>query len=241
MAGPLDFFTPGPWTDPNQPSAAQTFQDPRAQAALLQAGLNLMSGPTWGDTAGSQIARAVGSAGEATGRIEAADIKQQDSDTKAQLREAQAGAATARSGQAASGADLARERLGIARVAEEGKNQRNVLGGRIRLSGMYQQYLKDLAKQNADPLKTTPAVEPLGMQEWIQNNPTLRTLGLVPTGADIPAPEEGGGAPGAPMTGGSVGAPEAPRDPKLRTSGTTYHTPRGDLTWDGTQWQTPTR
>lgn len=197
MAGPLDFFSPGPWTDPNQPDASsqlsQTFNDPRAKAALLQAGLSLMAGPTWGDTGASQLARAVGTGGEAVGRGEAMDIKAQEADSKDQLREAQAGAATARSGQAATQADLARERLGIARVAEQGKTDRNTLGGRIRLSGMYQQYLKDLAKRNADVMKPpgSPAEVPLDMQNWIKNNPTLNTLGLIPPGAENPAPEEG--------------------------------------------------
>lgn len=186
MAGPLDFFSPGPWTDPSQqPGPAQQqimgfLQDPKGQAALLQAGLGLMAGPTWGDSGASQVARAIGSGGEAIGRQESADIKQQESDTKSQLREAQAGAATARSGAAASSADLARERLGIGRLQEEGKRDRAMLGGRIRLSGMYQSYLKDLAKRNADPLRTGAPEVPASMQDWIKQNPTLKTLGLIP-------------------------------------------------------------
>lgn len=240
MAGPMDFFSPGPWVDPNQqqgPAQQQMMgflQDPRGQAALLQAGLGLMGGATWGDTPASQIARAVGSGGEAVGRQEAADIKQQESDTKAQLREAQAGAATARSGAAASTADLARERLGIARTQEEGKRDRAMLGGRIRLSGMYQNYLKDVAKRNADPLRTGAPEVPVGMQDWIKQNPTLKTLGLIPpdeTGAgldnqDIPATSpinsQGGGQDAELNRARAAiqqGAPRAAVEKRLRDKG----------------------
>lgn len=239
MAGPLDFFSPGPWVDPSQqPGPAQQqvmgfLQDPRGQAALLQAGLGLMGGATWGDTPSSQIARAVGSGGEAVGRQEAADIKQQESDTKSALREAQAGAAQARSGAAATTADLARERLGIARTQEEGKRDRAMLGGRIRLSGMYQNYLKDVAKRNSDVMHTGPAEVPLGMQDWIKQNPTLKTLGLIPqdeTGAglgeEIPATSpinsQGGGSDAELNRARAAiqqGAPRAAVEKRLREKG----------------------
>jgi hypothetical protein len=213
MAGPMDFFSPGPWTDPNQPSAGQQIagfmNDPRGQAALLQMGLSLMGGPAWGDSGASQTARAIGSGGEAITRQEGENRKQSESESKVELQEARASAASARAGQAGTAADLARERLGIARTQEEGKRERNMLGGRIRLSGMYQQYLKDVDKQNADPFRTGPPVVPPSMQDWIKQNPTLRTLGLIPddeTGAglgsdtqDIPATSpinsQSGGSP----------------------------------------------
>lgn len=214
MAGPRDFFSPGPWQgDPRQPGPMDEItgflQDPRGQAALLQAGLGLMGGPAWGDTGTSQIARAIGGGGEAIGRQEVMDLREQEVDTKSQLREAQAGAATARAGTAAASSDLARERLGIARTQEEGKQTRALLGGRIRLSGMYQQYLKDVAKQNADPLRTGSPVVPTSMQDWIKQNPTLKTLGLIPadeTGAglddaEVPAASPVVPAPGAPKVG----------------------------------------
>lgn len=191
MAGPEDFFTPGAWPQ-QQPGPMDQLtgflQDPRGQAALLQAGLSLMGGRSWGDTGASQTARAIGSGGEAIVRQEDQNRREQESTAKTDLAEARAGAATARAGQAGTQADLARERLGIARTQEEGKRERNMLGGRIRLSGMYQQYLKDVAKQNADPLRTGPPVVPTSMQDWIRQNPTLKTLGLIPdeeTGAGI--------------------------------------------------------
>ena len=185
QSGPQDFFSPGAWPQPDQGPMDQVtgfLQDPRGQAALLQAGLSLMGGPAWGDTGASQIARAVGAGGEAIGRQDVEARKQTESESKVELQEARAGAATARAGAAGTSADLARERLGIARLGEEGKRERAMLGGRIRLSGMYQTYLKDLAKRNSDPLRTGAPETPLGMQDWIRQNPTLRTLGLLPEG-----------------------------------------------------------
>lgn len=89
-----------------------TFLDqPGGRAALLSAGLALMQPPSFGDTAASQIGRAIGTAGEAVGRREAMDIKQQDAENKAALAEARIGAAGARSGAAAERLDFAREKL----------------------------------------------------------------------------------------------------------------------------------
>jgi len=222
MPGPFDFFSPG-WPQEEAPQATPQgpglLSNPRAQAALLQAGLSLMAGPTWGDTPSSQIARAIGSAGEAVSRGEAEDLKQREADSKAGLREAQANAAQARaetagarSGTAASNLELARERLGIARANIEGRQERAMLSGRIRLSGMYQQYLRDVAKQNADPLRTAPPIVPVGMNDWIKQNPTLRTLGLVPDettpgdGADNePLPAATPNVSGAPSSAPKIG------------------------------------
>lgn len=211
-----DFFSPiQSAASGMSPEVMGFLQNPRGQAALLQAGLNLMGGPAWGDTGASQIARAVGSGGEALGRQEAEDLKAQEAASKQTLREAQAtnaearaNAATARAGQAGTTAELARERLGIARSQEEGRQQRALLGGRIRLSGMYQNYLKDVAKRNADPLRTGTPEVPLGMTDWIKQNPTLSTLGLIPegtTGAEI----DDEAAPAA--TPGTAAVPGAPR------------------------------
>lgn len=127
MAGPQDYFMPDPRNMPpdEQGLGSQlmgAMQDPRIQGALMQAGLNLMGGRSWGDTGASQVARAIGGAGEQGARVEAADIKQRETGvkeseatSKQDLRGAQADAATARSGQAATMAELARGKLDISR------------------------------------------------------------------------------------------------------------------------------
>jgi hypothetical protein len=240
MAGPFDFFTPGPWTDPNeQPLGAAVsgfLADPRGRAALLQMGLQGMSPATWGDTTMGQVARAVGSGGEATTRGEAMDIKAQEAASKQDLRAATADAATARAGQAGANADIARTRLGIAEQDLARKREAMTTSARIRLSNMYQQHLRDIAKENANPLRTGPPIEAPTMEQWIRKNPTLRDMGLVPDqGA---APEDTGTTTTAPPTTPTT-SPPAPPNPADRTAGTVYATPRGDLKWTGTGWVNP--
>jgi len=193
MAGFWDFFSPGVPPDPaSAPGTAPGGElmgflgNPKGQAALLQAGLSLMGGPSWGDTPTSQIARAIGSGGEALSRGEAEDLKQQEAQSKQELRAAQASnaearaeAAGARSGTAATNVELARARLGIAQQNADQRQERANLNSKIRLSGMYQNYIKDLAKRNSDPLRTGAPEVPLSMSDWVKSNPTLRTLGLV--------------------------------------------------------------
>lgn len=206
MPGPLDFFTPGPWTDPNQPSIGDQFSqflaDPRGRAALLQMGLQGMSPPTWGDTTSGQIARAVGSGGEAAGRGEAMDIRSQEASSKQDLRAAQADAATARSGQAATTADLARERLGLGKLQEEGRQMRNMLGNRVRLSALYQADKAAMEKQNANPLVLPKDRKPIPtLDQWVQEKaPFLRGMGLLP--------DEQPNVPGVPQD--TITAPSTP-------------------------------
>lgn len=202
--------------DPNQANqgppifdpAAQIgsiLDDPRGRAAALSFGINMLQPQAWGDNFFSQLGRSVGSAGEGVAREESLGQKQELADAKTQALEA-------RAGRAGASADLARERLGIAQTAEEGKRERAMLQGRIRLSNLYQNYVKDVNTRNAkgasDPLRTgpfTPEV-PVDMGTWIKNNPTLRDLGLIPSGGDT----TGGDTGAAPDTAGASpsGGPE---------------------------------
>lgn len=129
MAGPLDPFTPGPGVDPIASLPDQdtfeslrkqwaTFMDsPAGSTGLLQAGLSLMGGRQWGDTPASQVARAIGSAGEAVTRrgIE---------ESKTALDAAKVEALEARADRARMAASTGEDRMAIARLQEEGRMAR---------------------------------------------------------------------------------------------------------------------
>lgn len=245
MAGPMDFFMPQgvqpqlPMADPNQPGMLASLQDPGLQGALLQAGLSLMGGRNWGDTGASQVARAIGSAGEQGGRVEAANLKEREVSSKEDLRAAQAEAAGARAGQAGTNADLARARLGIAEAETERKRSGAFTQGKIRLSNMYQQHLRDVAKENANrSLMGQPPVNVPTMKDWIAGNPMLKGMGLIPDEEAAALGDEGTVAPaGASGTTPTVYPTATPGMQK--EAGKTYQTPRGPLKWTGTAWTSP--
>lgn len=113
MAGPNDFFSPGEWSNP--------LNDPRLRAGLLQTGLQLMTQRGWGQGAGDAIAGALGTGAEAVGRgveLDRKDLadaqRQQEVDSKGELRASQADAATSRSQTAGALADVKRGQLDIA-------------------------------------------------------------------------------------------------------------------------------
>jgi len=113
-----DPFTPAPNTeDYSTPQAQGMFQsflnDPRGQAALLQAGLSLMGGRTWGDNPTSQIARAIGSAGEAVRGQETATQQAAESASLISERGSRAAAREEAARQAEERTDIARQRLGL--------------------------------------------------------------------------------------------------------------------------------
>ncbi len=212
--------------------------DPNGRAALLSAGLALMQPPSFGDNPTSQIGRAIGAAGESATANQLMGLKEQDADSKATLREAQAGAATARAESAGARADAAGSRLGLQRAQLEALNERNLLQNRVRLSGMYQQYVKDTAKRNQDKSLLGGSPDPvLPMNDWIAQNPMLKNMGLISPQA---TPSEGDETevPAASNTTTSAAA-QAPRDASQRTAGTVYQTPKGPLKWTGTGWVQP--
>lgn len=80
----------------------------------------------------------------------------------------------------------ARTELGQARL--EGAGERNRLGNQVRLSQMYQNYVRDVAKRN-DPiaLSMRPGAVPesvLPINEWIKTNPMLKNSGLIDNDTD---------------------------------------------------------
>lgn len=260
MAGFFDPFTPGATSDPTAGVDPGTYDkvrsewdaflgDPQGRAALLSGGLALMQPPSFGDTGAAQIARAIGAGGESAQIGEAQnvkrrdqDIKQQEADSKGDLRVAQAGAAEARAGTAGARADAAGSRLELQRQALQSMNERNLLGNRVRLSGMYQNYVKDVAKRNNDPLRSAPPDPVLPMDAWLKQNPMLSQMGLVPPNdaSDDLAADNAGVPAASPSTasGGGKALP-APRDPAQRSPNTVYETPKGPLKWTGQGWVQP--
>lgn len=250
MASLIDYFSPGPMAgvtpDPQAQSAIGSFMsDPKALSALLAFGTQAMI-PQWGGGT-VQFAKGVGGAGEAMSAQTAQEQKQQEIDSKAGLREAQAGAAEAR-------ANTAATRSSLTGQIEEGKRERATTMARIRLSNMYQNYVRNtnasnalVDKQNNDVLKVpgtpmAPKAPVLDMDTWVRNNPLINQLGLT-----APQPPAGVGAgdgtdesvlpSGASSTAGATA--EAPRDRKMRTPGTVYSTPKGPLKWTGQMWVAP--
>jgi len=250
MASPIDYFSPGPMTgvtpDPQAQGAVSSFMaDPKMLSALLAFGTNAMI-PQWGGGT-VQFAKGVGGAGEAMNAQTAQEQKQQEIDSKSELRASQAGAAEAR-------ANTAATRSSLTGAIEEGKRLRADQSARIRLSAMYQNYVRNtnaanavVDKQNNDVLKPpgspmAPKAPVLDMDTWARNNPLINQLGLLPPAA---APGGGGdqGDTGDILPGGAApavaGTTDAPRDPKLRTPGTVYSTPKGPLKWTGQMWVAP--
>lgn len=123
MPGPEDFFSQGEWSNP--------LQDPRARAALLQTGLQLLQPAGWGQSPTGAVASAIGSGAEAVQRADTQDRqdttldqKQQEIDSKGELRVAQAELAGARAGQAGTIAAVAQDRLALAQKEQGLKYQR---------------------------------------------------------------------------------------------------------------------
>lgn len=158
---------------------SDALNDPTVRTSLLQFGLNLMQPPSWGDTAGSQIGRAIGSSGEALTRGREEDRRQQEIDSKTTLREAQAGAAEARAGAAGARAGAASERIGLERerlgltrdrmtLTEQLKRQGLMLNARRNYDIYSKNYDSDILTQNKPPK--------MSFDEYIATVPELRTL-----------------------------------------------------------------
>lgn len=257
-------WAPGPIEGmvPDQGVAAQVgsfMDDPRARAALLSFGLSMMQPPSFGDNFTSQLGRGIGAGGEAAALVnqqgmaeEGLDIKRSEADSRQDLRAAQADSAISRAQTAETRAGAATERLGFAgqslelrKAALKGVEERAALGARIRLSNMYQKYVEGVAEKNNDPLrrKGDPTEPILPINKWIEQNPMLKQLGLLPkedAGSDPadtdlpPTPQASAGTP----TPSNVNAP-APRDPAQRKVGQVYAHPDGsgqNIRWNGKTW-----
>lgn len=194
---PYDPFTPAQNSaaDPSTFEALRNqwssfLSDPQGRAALLSAGLTMMQPQNFGEDTFSQLGRAIGAAGESATANEAMDLKKQEAESKADLRGAQATAAESRAATAGARADTSAANLTLKQEQLKAANERNLLGNRVRLSGMYQNYVKDVAQRNQSASLLNPGAPPepiLPIGDWIKQNPMLKNLGLV--GNDISTTE----------------------------------------------------
>jgi hypothetical protein len=243
MASMLDYFTPGqmPAAQPDQnimPSVATFMNDPRALNALLAFGTQAMI-PQWGGGT-VQFAKGVGAAGEAASANEESARKQQEADSKAQLREAQAGKAEAQAGASSARLDSSAQRLALETFKQGEISKRNELGRRVALSGMYQKYIGDVQKRNNDVMRPqgAPPEQVLPMEQWIQANPMLKNLGLVPGGPEAPSVGEDATLPaGAEPTQATTPAAPAVKQPGMTQIVKSGQYVGKEVQWDGTKWQ----
>lgn len=199
---PVDQNLPPP--DPGIVSQIQSaLGDPRAQAALLTFGLNMMQPPSFGDNATSQIGRAVGEAGESGRSLDTQEQKQMEAESKSDLRGAQADAAQAKSASAASAADAAAQRLQFQRDKLESEQRSRELQQRVVTSGKYQDYLTALNNANlkaqsahAKQKFLEPDLPDFVPQQPIDFQTYVATHGLV--GPSQMGPGGGGGTTAAP-------------------------------------------
>jgi len=137
---------------------------------------------------------------------------QQEADSKAEQRAAQAEAAQARAGQAGSNADLARGRLELAAADQQRKREAQLGSSKIRASLMYANYANKVNDRNAkgaqNPLLRPGEFKPepvLSPEDWAKANaPALQSMGLFDT------PAAAGGALAGASTSGSPDEPGTP-------------------------------
>lgn len=188
--------------------------DPRALGALLSMSGALVQPPQFGQNTLGHLLGGLGAAGDSARTTEGLDLKQKEADSKGELRAAQAGAAEARSNSASARNDASATRLQIAQQSEEGKNARNQLGNVIRYQRLYQDYVKQIQKENANStLLGQPAKPVLGFNDWSNSNPQLRTLLGVPAEPD----SSGGADTGAPTGNEAIGASVDPLEGRTAT------------------------
>lgn len=199
--------------------------DPRLMSGLMQAGLTLMAGPTWGDTGSSLAARAIGSAGEAATAAEAEGLKSRLAEERIGLTGARAQRARALAeGRGVEGTD---PKLGESM-------RRTDLAHAARQSRIYQTEIDGIRRRNADLMKAHR--KELGRaQRFGDPPPPAPTLEPIPSFREWQSQHEGRGGGGGGRGGGGGSVPP----PAQRIRGQTYPTPQGQLTWTGTGWVKP--
>lgn len=143
---------------------SNALSDPTVRSSLLQFGISMLQPPSFGDSFGAQVGRAIGSAGEAQSNREAEDLKRQDVAGKTTLREARASAAEARAREAGSTLDLKRGQL---QVQQDRLGLSEMLQGQRRHRDAYNAYNKYV--QLLPPDQRFTGKYP-SFQEWATKN-----------------------------------------------------------------------
>lgn len=199
------------------------------RSALLQFGVSLMQPMGFGQNVAGHVGQAVGSVGEMATRRQEADRRERETDSRAELRTAQAGLAEARAANAGTSAARSADRLEMARERLGFDRERHRTSTLVRLQVAWQRAVEKINADNAlvPPEQRRPIPN---FEEYVRANPHLAAGVGVGENSDT-----GTSAP----SGGGTSPPEAPRDPRQRTRGTTYQTPQGPMVWEGTGWRRP--
>lgn len=190
---------------------------PQNRAALIQFGVALSQPIPAGQNVGGQIGSAIGSAGEASDRVTAQEMRQQELESKQELRSAQAAAQEARAGAAGARTGAAIQALDFKQQQLEGLNQRARLNALVRIQMGYSNYINNVRKENKNrSIIGQPLIPELSQQDWMASNPDLVQM-MSPSGGMAPT----GGATGGPV---QVNSPE---EAQSLPAGTPYITPDG--------------
>lgn len=255
---PFDFGVPQPVQQAGSDLAAgwdNFLSDPRGRAALLSFGAQMMQPMGFGQTGAGHFGASLGAAGEGARNQEASDLKDREAESKDALRAAQgdsaisrAQAAEARAGAAGANSANMATRLEIARLTEEGKDTRARSMNQIRVSNMYQGYVKMQNEANRRASLTGSPAQPVKTQdEWLQLHPHLQGMvssGREPVVGGAPSSNDPGGYSLPPSVAGVGGNPgPMPRGDSVpaaqRQVGEIYDTDRGPRRWTGTGWVKP--
>lgn len=227
---------------------ATYLNDPTTQAAMLSTAGQLAQPMQWGQSGFGHLMSAIGQGGasvqkseELRRQEEGLDIKREEAESKAGLREAQAGAAEARAAATGERANSASTRLQLEEMRQSGAQERSRLGGVIQINRLYNDYIKGVQRQNADPLNRTP-VPVLSQEEWLATRPELQAIMLggsptppAPGGAGRPAQTPASGSPPAPPAQPArppLAAGQQPPPAAQRPDGLVWDSPRGRVRWD---------
>jgi hypothetical protein len=208
-------------------------RDPESRSALLQIGLGLMQPTAMGQTFAGHIGQAVGSGGEAVGRIAEQDIKQQKADDAL---------------------TIAQQRMDLAAMRAKDPNvltryQQEALGLQERAG---QRGERAQARQEARELRAAKAERQKGIDARVEQAITARddlvnsdspnsmrwrgkTDDEIRQFYESQTPQVDAPVPGEEPAAGEASAPP----PEKRVKGQVYPTPKGRLRWTGTGWVTP--
>lgn len=209
--------------------------DPESRASLMQFGLQLSQPVALGQNTLGHIGQAVGAGGEAATRVRAEDRleaesarKERDTDSRAELRSAQADSAGARAGTAEARANTAAVRAAAENDRLSNTRESNTNRALIQAQGLFQKEVADVRKRNENSSLMGGAAEVVPtFDEWLTRNPLLRQqLGNIAPAMTVPET--------------NPQSSQAPSNPSDRQVGTTYQTPKGPLVWMGDgKWRMP--
>lgn len=172
---------------------------PQNRAALIQFGVALSQPIAAGQNWGGQVGAALGSAGEASDRVTAQQMKEQELESKQELRSAQATAAEARAGAAGARAGAAQQGIEMRMMQFQGLQDRARLNAMVRLQMGYSNYINNVRKQNQNrAIIGQPLLPELSQQDWVASNPDLVQM-MSGSGGVAPAAATGGTSSAPPV------------------------------------------